>query len=60
MSYAIDKIKEGFSEFEQDFNDLDIRCNMLESKLRGMQDDRDKFLTELSLLIEQYGKKNYF
>lgn len=60
MSNAIDKIKEGFSEFEKDFDDLEIRCNMLESKLRSMQDDRDKFLLDLTYLIEQYSKKNYF
>lgn len=60
MSNAVDKIKEGFSELAEDLDDLDMHCNLLESKLRGMQNEKEKFLTDLSILIDQYSKKSFF
>lgn len=60
MSSAIDKIKEGFSELSDDFDDIDVRCSMLESKLRSEQDKKEKFLLDLSSLIDRYRDNSNF
>lgn len=59
MSTAIDKVIEGFSDLDKEIEDFDTRCAILESKFIQLQNEKEKFLTDLSHLIEQYNKKIY-